>query len=196
VPGVHDPVYRVPAGRPLALCETGATLGAMRLAERAITWERRLYFALQSHADRRARRAAQRAGSRPQPTHLITGRRGEDEAFFWLRSLGYTVVARRWRSERLRGDLDLVAWDGDTLVIFEIKTLTAAGREEAYRPAEWQVDREKQRMLRRMAAAYRRQMPERWRGQVRTRFDVVSVYLQPNALPVFEHFPRAFSPSE
>ena len=130
------------------------------------------------------------------PQHLLTGQRGEDEAFFWLRGLGYTVVARRWRSERLRGDLDLVAWDGDTLVVFEVKTVTAASRRDAFSPAERQVDRDKQRMLRRMAAAYRRQMPMRWQDSFSVRFDVVSVYLQPGAAPVFEHFPDAFSPVE
>ena len=158
--------------------------------------ERRVYFALQSRAERRARRHAVRAGERPTPQHLFTGQRGEDEAFFWLCSLGYTVVARRWRSERLRGDLDLVAWDGDMLVVFEVKTLTAANRREAFVPAERQVDRGKQRTLRRMASAYRRQMPERWRDAFPVRFDVVSVYLQPGAAPAFEHFRDAFSAVE
>ena len=168
----------------------------MRLAERLITWERRAYFALQGRAARRARRLAVQAGTKPAAAHLLTGQRGEDETFFWLRELGYTVVARRWRSERLRGDLDLVAWDGDTLVIFEVKTLRAASREQAFRPAEWQVDRDKQRMLRRMAAAYRRQMPERWRQRVAVRFDVVSVYLQDGVPPTFEHLRAAFSAVE
>jgi len=167
-----------------------------QLRVRTVVWERRMYFALQTRAERRARREALRAGSKPTPQHLLTGQRGEDEAYFRLRQLGYTVVARRWRSERLRGDLDLVAWDGDTLVVFEVKTLTAANREEAFRPAEWQVDSEKRRMLRRMAAAYRRQIPERWRDQVRTRFDVMGVYLQTGAEPLFEHFRAAFAAVE
>ncbi len=164
----------------------------MKLAERWVAWERQLYFALQG----RARSAHVRAAAKAPPQHLVTGQRGEDEAFFWLRGLGYTVVARRWRAERLRGDLDLVAWDGDTLVIFEVKTITAAGRNEAFAPAERQVDSDKQRMLHRMAAAYRRQMPERWRDRFTTRFDVVSVYLQPGRAPSFEHFRDAFSAGE
>ena len=170
--------------------------------ERLVSLERQAYFSLQEQAIRRARRAALKAGTRPSPSHLLTGQRGEDEAYYWLRGLGYTVVGRRWRTERLRGDLDLVAWDGDVLVVVEVKTLTAAGRDEAYRPAEWQVDREKRAMLRRMAWAYRRQMPEQWRERVVTRFDVVSVYLQPGtprqpgAAPVFEHFRGAFAAVE
>lgn len=179
-------------------------LRVMQIAQRLIGWERMLYFTLQRWSERRTRRVARQKGAKPPARHLLTGQRGEDEAFFWLRGLGYTVVARRWRSERLRGDLDLVAWDGDTLVIVEVKTLTAASSAEAFRPAEWQVDRDKQRMLRRMAAAYRRQMPERWRDRCVTRYDVVSVYLgsgedaglRPAQEPVFEHFRAAFSAAE
>lgn len=168
----------------------------MQLVQHVVSWERKLYFALQRHAERRAKHHALQAGMKPMAPHLLTGRRGEDEAFFWLRALGYTVVARRWRSERLRGDLDLVAWDGDTLVIVEVKTLSAASRSEAFVPAERQVDRDKQRILRRMASAYRRQMPERWRQQFVTRFDVVSVYLGRGKEPTFEHLRDAFSAVE
>lgn len=61
------------------------------------------------------------------PPHLQTGLRGEQAALFYLRGLGYTVVAQRWVSAQVRGDLDLVAWDGATLVVFEIKGADAAG---------------------------------------------------------------------
>jgi len=142
--------------------------------------ERQLFNKLQSIANRRALR-------RGQPPHLLTGERGEDAAFFHLRSLGYTVVARRWRSERLTSDLDLVAWDGDTLVFFEIKARTARDRVSA----ESQVDPHKQRLLRQMAAAYLRQIPERHRSNVPYRFDVLAVYLLPSGTE-FQHFPNAF----
>jgi putative endonuclease len=145
-----------------------------------LSLERRIFAGLQGIADRRP------AGRR-QPPHLLTGERGEQEAFFHLRALGYTVVARRWRSERLTSDLDLVAWDGDTLVFFEVKARTARDRV----PAESQVDPHKQRLLRQMAAAYLRQIPERYRSSVPIRFDVLSVYLLP-AGTEFQHFPNAF----
>ncbi|MDT7811387.1 MAG: putative endonuclease, partial [Acidobacteriaceae bacterium] len=54
--------------------------------------------------------------------HLELGRRGEEAAFFYLRRHGYIVVARDWRSGKARGDLDLVAWEGDTLCFIEVKT--------------------------------------------------------------------------
>ena len=145
-----------------------------------LSLERRIYGALQGVAGRRA-------AGRGQPQHLLTGERGEHEAFFHLRALDFTIVARRWRSERLTSDLDLVAWDGDTLVFFEVKARTARDRA----PAESQVDPHKQRQLRKMATAYLRQVPERHRSSVPFRFDVLAVYLLPGGTE-FQHFPNAF----
>ena len=149
----------------------------MSLATLSLALERRAYTALQRLAHRKS----------SQPQHLLTGEQGEDAAFFHLRSLGYTIVARRWRSERIKGDLDLAAWDGDTLVFFEIKTRTA----HDLAAAETQIDRHKQQTLRRMAAAYLRQIPERHRDRVPIRFDVLSVYMLPSGNE-FERFRAAF----
>src|SRR6202012_740465 len=112
--------------------------------------ERSLYLWLRSLADRRQAERARRGGGSPKPDHLLTGERGEAHAFFYLRSMGYTIVARRWVSARVKGDLDLVGWDGDTLVIFEGKTRTARD----LFPAEVAVNDAKQRQLRKMTAAW------------------------------------------
>src|ERR1700754_95512 len=48
-------------------------------------------------------------------THLNLGDKGKQAAYFPLRRKGCLVVARRWRSSRQPGDLDLVCWEGDTL---------------------------------------------------------------------------------
>jgi putative endonuclease len=153
----------------------------MNLASLSIEGERRIYMALRALVDRRS----------ADPAHLITGRRGEDGAYFHLRALGYTLVARRWRSPRLNGDLDLVAWDGDTLVIFEVKTRTTADPAAMFAPAETAVDGPKQDQLRLMASAYLRQIPEHHRATVALRFDVLSVYLLPTGLQ-FHHIRDAF----
>jgi len=133
------------------------------LASFGLAVEGRVYTWLRVLADRRS----------TLPPHLITGQRGEDVAFFYLRGLGYTVVARRWRAARMRGDLDLVAWDGETLVIVEVKTRTA----HDMAAAEVEVDEHKRRQLRKMAAVYKSRLPEAHRAAVRVRFDVVAVYL-------------------
>ena len=152
-----------------------------------LRFERSLYLQLRAVADRRLSRQASRRGGDPKPAHLLTGEQGEDHAFFYLRSQGYTIVARRWVSARVKGDLDLVGWDGDTLVIFEVKTRTARD----LFPAEIAVNPAKQKQLRKLTAAWLAQLPARHRGRVPVRFDVVSVYLVTQQ-PEFDHIAGAF----
>ncbi len=101
--------------------------------------------------------------------HLQAGRRGEEAAYYHLRRLGYTVVARRWRSPRLRGDIDLIAWEGDILCFVEVKSRTS----RSFATAESAVDEEKSSMLRAMARQYLRALPAPPR---QVRLDIVSVY--------------------
>ena len=119
------------------------------------------------------------------PEHLQTGRRGEEAAYFYLRKLGYVMVARNFRSPRRRGDLDLVGWDGDVLCFIEVKTRTTT----AVKPAEAAVDEDKQRELASVAREYLRHAPPlcQWR------FDVISVYYEHlSSSPRFELFRNAF----
>ena len=134
---------------------------------------------LQAWAMRRMDTLAERRGrGRGVTGHLATGERGEREALFYLRKQGYIVVARRWKSAKLWGDIDLVGWDGEWLCFIEVKA--RSGREVV--AAEAAVDREKRDMLRRMARAYLRGFPEKLRGEGPVRFDVVSVYLLPSGV--------------
>ena len=105
--------------------------------------------------------------------HLATGLRGEEAAFFYLKACGYVVVARRWSTPKLPGDIDLIAWDSDTLCFVEVKTRT--GRNLV--PAEFSVDQHKQNTLRSLASIFRKRLPEPFRSQTLVRFDVVAVYL-------------------
>ena len=157
------------------------------LRGKAIDFERTAFLRLRTFADRRSAARARKRGQDPKPEHLVTGERGEDLAYFHLLSLGYTIVARRWHSARLSGDLDLVAWDGETLVIFEVKTRTARD----FAAAATAVNDAKQRTLSRMALAYRGRLPEPWRDLVPIRFDVLSVYDLPTE-PEFEQVRDAF----
>src|SRR5579864_6954158 len=109
------------------------------------------------------------------PASAQTGRRGEEEAYFHLRQLGYVMVARNWRSARRRGELDLVGWDGDVLCFIEVKTRTT----HAVAPAEAAVDGEKQDELRGMARDYLRRLKQ----LPATRFDVLSIYFEKDRPP-------------
>jgi putative endonuclease len=131
-------------------------------------------------------RLARRRGRNHMPGHLRTGIAGEDAAFFELRRKGYTVVARRWSAGTLDGDVDLIAWQGPMLCFIEVKTRTARDRT----PAEAAVDRHKQYVLRRLARAYIRHLPQG--DPPPTRFDVISVYLVPGEKREFMHFENAF----
>jgi putative endonuclease len=131
---------------------------------------------------------ARGARVRGLPAHLATGERGEREALFYLRKMGYTVVARRWKSVKLWGDIDLIGWNGEWLCFIEVKTRS---ERDAMATAESAVDGEKQDMLRKMARAYLRGFPEKLRTEVPVRFDVVSVYLLPTGVE-FELYRGAF----
>ncbi|HEY1498178.1 MAG TPA: YraN family protein [Acidobacteriaceae bacterium] len=136
--------------------------------------------------------AIERAARRRRPErapHLETGLQGERAAFFWLMRRGYVVVARAWHSSRAPGDLDIIAWKGDTLCFVEVKTRTT--RDVA--PAQLAVDSHKRRVLRRLARHYMRQLRP---GGVETRFDILSIYFERDKLPDFEHFPGAFGWAE
>ncbi len=123
----------------------------------------------------------------PSTQHLATGLRGERGALFELRRRGVTVVARRWTSSKMRGDVDLIGWDGGRLCFFEVKTRTARD----LKPAESAVDEDKRDMIRGLARAYLRTFPERERTTIPVRFDVVSVYAIGGSKE-FEFFPGAF----
>jgi putative endonuclease len=120
-----------------------------------------------------------------RPSHLEVGRRGEEAAFFYLRRRGYTVVARDWRSGKVRGDLDLVGWDGDTLCFIEVKTRSSRN----VATAESAVDHDKTRMLRRMAKQYLLALPD---TPDQVRFDVLSIYYEAEKAPDIQLFRGAF----
>jgi putative endonuclease len=118
------------------------------------------------------------------PQHLITGRRGEEEAYFHLRKLGYVIIARNYRSPRSRSELDLVGWDGDTLCFIEVKTRTTRD----IKPAEMAVDSEKQRDLGHVSREFLRKI----QGEPATRFDIISVYFEAGKSTSVELFRNAF----
>jgi putative endonuclease len=53
------------------------------------------------------------------------GRDAEDKAAEFLIGLGYTIVTRRFKTKR--GELDIVALDGEVFVFVEVKSCRAPG---------------------------------------------------------------------
>ncbi len=120
-----------------------------------------------------------------RPQHLVTGRRGEEDAYFYLRRLGYVMVARNWRSPRCKGELDLIGYDSDTLCFIEVKTRTTL----EVKPAEAAVDEDKRHDLSAVAREYLRRLSAR----PAHRFDILSIYyFDGGGKPRFDLFKNCF----
>jgi len=112
------------------------------------------------------------------------GRIGEDLAHRYLRQHGCTVVARNYRPRSGGGEIDLVAWQRETLVFVEVKTRASA----EFGAPERAVDLEKERFLRHAARDYARRAGVEWNC---VRFDIVSVVL--SRPPAIEWIQDAFA---
>lgn len=77
------------------------------------------------------------------------GARGEELAAAWLERAGMRVVDRNWRSPA--GEIDIVARDGPTLVIAEVKTRTGVLR---YGHPVDAITPDKRRRLRRLGRSW------------------------------------------
>ena len=120
------------------------------------------------------------------PAHQRTGRRGEEDAYFYLRRRGYVIVARNFRTARHPGEIDLIGWEKDVLCFIEVKTRTT----HDVKPAAAAVDRAKRRAIRVVIRDYLRLLPERqFPDPPQWRFDVITVYYEGRpGHPTFELF--------
>ena len=112
-----------------------------------------------------------------------SGRLAEDIAHRYLEGLGYIVVARNYLARGGDGELDLVARDGDTLVVVEVKSRSTGD----FGPPELAVTSEKRRKVIRTAFEFARRshVPD-----TALRFDIVSVIH--GMPPEVTHFRDAF----
>jgi putative endonuclease len=109
------------------------------------------------------------------------GDRGEREASRFLRSKGFRILQRGYRTAR--GEIDLIARDGDTLVFVEVKSRRAGVPAEA-------VTLEKQRRLTLAALAF---LKKYRLLEQRCRFDVVAiVWPDGRHAPAIDHIANAF----
>jgi len=120
------------------------------------------------------------------------GRYGEDVAARHLAAAGLTLLARNWRCRE--GEVDIVAREGDVLVVCEVKTRRGAGFGtplDAVTPA-------KAARLRRLAVRWLADQrasgdgpggPDRY---AEVRFDVVSVLAPLGGPTAVEHLRGAF----
>nr|WP_205753560.1 YraN family protein [Arthrobacter ruber] len=106
------------------------------------------------------------------------GRRGEATAAVYLEEAGLTIVDRNWRCPA--GEIDLVAVDGSTLVIVEVKTRSS---EDFGQPLE-AITAAKLERLYLLASKWARSHNLRFSG---FRIDAVGVLDDGTGAPRIEH---------
>jgi len=120
---------------------------------------------------------------------LQLGVRGETYAYWYLRRLGYIFIARNYSPSRAKGELDLIGYDGETLVIVEVRTRRAQKNQPSL--PELSITKEKHEVLLRTAHYFLR---ERHIQPCPLRFDVVAIENTPGQPPVVRLHKAALSP--
>lgn len=118
------------------------------------------------------------------------GKLGEQYAAAYIEQLGYRLVAanftlpvgRNLRGASINAEIDLVAYDGDTLCFIEVKTRAS----DWFAPPQANIDLRKRRQIARAAREYRRLFELEDQA---FRFDAVTVVLtDPPQIELLKHF--------
>ncbi|HEY4741432.1 MAG TPA: YraN family protein [Candidatus Acidoferrales bacterium] len=130
----------------------------------------------------------QSAGAARKIRARRTGVRGETFAYWYLRRHGYTMIATNYTAPGIKGEVDLIGYDGDVLAFIEVKTRIASGQFTA--KPEDAVDRAKRRNVCRMARQFMRdsRIPK-----VPYRFDVMAIESRPGQRPLVRLHKCAFA---
>ena len=120
----------------------------------------------------------------PSSPALTLGQLGEAYAAAYLDQLGYRLVAanftlpvgRNLRGVVVNAEIDIVAYEGETLCFIEVKTRAS----DWFAPPQVNVDLRKRRQVARAARAYRRLFEL---DDQPYRYDVVTVVLPPDETP-------------
>ncbi len=114
---------------------------------------------------------------------LSLGRRGEEAAVCYLKKRGFKIVERGFRW--LRGEIDIIAYDGGTLVFVEVKTRT----DRTFGFPEESVTPAKQLQIRKIAQGY---LARHRLEDTPCRFDVLSVIIDSRQQNFIRHLENAF----
>ena len=115
--------------------------------------------------------------------HNDFGKLGEELAVKYLTGKGYKILERNWHN--VHKEIDIIAQDGQELVIVEVKTRQT----DEYGEPDIAVTKQKQKYLISAANSY----IFRNHLELETRFDIVSIIFR-DGEPVIEHIEDAFLP--
>jgi putative endonuclease len=149
-----------------------------------------LVFGLVEWAARNGLSAESTPSDRRQQSRHLTGIRGETFAYWYLRRHGYVMVCRNFRVPGLKGEIDLVGFDGPVLAFVEVKTRTSKPGLSGL--PEDAVTADKRRFLARMARQF---LTERKLTTAKWRFDVLAIESRSGSRPVVRLHKGAFTDS-
>ena len=118
-----------------------------------------------------------------------TGIRGETYAHWYLRRHGYIIIARNFTTPGIKGEIDLVGYDGKILAFVEVKTRVIDSREMP--SPEVAVTGDKRHFLVRTARQFLR---ARRAQDSAYRFDVLAIESRAGRHPQVRLHKGAFSP--
>jgi putative endonuclease len=123
-----------------------------------------------------------------------TGVRGETYAYWYLRRQGYVLVARNYRWPGMKGEIDMIGYDGKVLAFVGVKTRSAAdGAADSVSPQtrpEDAINWDKRRNLTRMARQFLR---ARRIESAECRFDVMAIENRAGSRPEVRLHKGAFT---
>lgn len=114
------------------------------------------------------------------------GNKGESAAAGYLEKLGWKITEHNYRTTR--GEIDLIAWDCDTLVFVEVKNYSS----RSYYLPSFSIDKNKRQCIIKSAKIYL------YRNNIRDtncRFDVITIYKDYHGERKIEHYKNAFDVS-
>ena len=113
----------------------------------------------------------------------VQGQIGEQLAAEYCLKRGYKIIDQNWRSKAPRGEIDIIARDGNTLVFIEVK---AVAPHADFLPEDHLTPAKLQRVAR-LAFAYLNKIHQTDRAY---RIDLIAITLNPGA-PDLRHYENA-----
>ena len=147
-----------------------------------------LIFGMVNWAARKGFAAKPVAPDGDRQTRHLMGVRGETFAYWYLRRHGYVMVCRNFRAPGVKGEIDLVGFDGPTLAFVEVKTRTS--KTEQTNLPEDAITPDKRRFLARMARQF---LIERRLNGVSWRYDVLAIEARAGNSPIVRLHKGAFT---
>src|SRR3954471_11837856 len=153
---------------------------------RLLSWS--IYHLLEIAAYRGIAPGPQALVADARAARRTTGIRGETFAYWYLRRHGYTIIARNFTVPGVKGEIDLIGFDGKVLAFVEVKTRARTSGVQAL--PEDAVNADKRRHISRMARQF---LAERRISQSPCRFDVLAIEARRGHRPAVRLHKNAFA---